>query len=224
MVKMALYHVYFDIGFQERNEAVGRMVFAVDEDDLPTKKSLDNFRALVSGERAALDAALRYEGCTFETGSAYQKGGNYKWSHVCKGRGKNIFGKEKIDDSATLQACKQRSAGVGGGAFYGIAIDDIRDEWLSEDSEVTQRVSVQLQKPLGLVLEDGDFGGVVIAEVAPDGTAAKARVLLPGDVIIRANEVDCSGKGLDEVPRPARPARPSFGSKYNKPFELCESA
>lgn len=91
------YHVFFDVALREHDEAVGRMIFEID-DDLPTKKSLDNFRALVTGERAALDPSLRYKESTFETGSAYTNGGTYKWSHVCKGRGKNIFGKEKIEE------------------------------------------------------------------------------------------------------------------------------
>jgi len=95
-IKMA-YHVFFDVALREHDEAVGRMIFEID-DDLPTKKSLENFRALVTGERAALDASLKYQESTFETGNAYTSGGNYKWSHVCKGRGKNIFGKEKIEE------------------------------------------------------------------------------------------------------------------------------
>ena len=91
------YHVFFDVALREHDEAVGRMIFEID-DSLPTKKSLENFRALVTGDRAALDSSLKYRESTFETGGAYTNGGTYKWSHVCKGRGKNIFGKEKIEE------------------------------------------------------------------------------------------------------------------------------
>jgi len=192
------YHVFFDVALREHDEAVGRMIFEID-DDLPTKKSLDNFRALVTGERAALDPSLRYKESTFETGSAYTNGGTYKWSHVCKGRGKNIFGKEKIEEVGTLQACKQNPGGMGAGAYYGIDVGTVLDEWLPDDDEVTQRLTVQLQKPLGLILEESDLGGCFIAELLEGGAAEKGGVLMAGDSIESANAFDCRGEELDEV-------------------------
>ena len=47
------------------------------------------------------------------------------------------------------------------------------DEWLPDGDEVTQRVTVQLQKPLGLIIEESDLGGCLIAELVPGGAAEK---------------------------------------------------
>lgn len=64
---------------------------------------------------------------------------------------------------------------MGAGAYYGIDVGTVLDEWLPDDDEVTQRLTVQLQKPLGLILEESDLGGCFIAELLEGGAAEKGR-------------------------------------------------
>eukprot|EP00961_Rhodomonas_salina_P286430 3870227-Rhodomonas_salina.2 len=106
----AQFDVFFDIAI--RDKAAGRMVFQVSEDHLP--KAVENFKTLVTGERGALDSTLNYKNCAFEFSSMYTMGAQYKWSHVCKGRGKNVFGngKDAIKEPEAMAACRHPCPGI----------------------------------------------------------------------------------------------------------------
>ena len=57
---------------------------------------------------------------------------------------------------------------------------------------------VSMQKPLGLVLESLDDGGVFVADVAQGSNAERAGVLV-GDVLKAVNNLDVTAATLDEV-------------------------
>ena len=96
--------------------------------------------------------------------------GSYKWAHVCKGKGKNIFGKGPIKE-AELMGCRHECPGYDRGSFYyGIDCSDPRDGETESDTTVQQHIMLDVLKPLGLVLEEGDGiaeSGVFVADLVP---------------------------------------------------------
>ena len=46
------------------------------------------------------------------------------------------------------------------------------------------RVSVEVRKPLGLILEEDGLGGIVVVEVVPEGNCAKTKLIQAGDKIL----------------------------------------
>ena len=91
-----------------------RLTFALRPDLCP--KSVENFATLLSGANAGVDPALTYRGCAFEP-----FGGKY--SHVCKGRGKTIFGPGKFVEREAMSATRNGTPGAGGGTYYGERVD-----------------------------------------------------------------------------------------------------
>lgn len=189
----AQFDVFFDIAI--RDKAAGRMVFQVSEDHLP--KAVENFKTLVTGERGALDSTLNYKNCAFEFSSMYTMGAQYKWSHVCKGRGKNVFGngKDAIKEPEAMAACRHPCPGSAG-SYYGINVDSIESESSSEE----QVLQLQLQKPLGLILEEDEgVEGVTVVDVNEDGSAGKDKRIMAGDQIIKVGDQDVSAASLQEI-------------------------
>jgi len=184
---------------------VGRLVFAVEEGNL--ERSLENFKALVTGGRRALDPALSYIGCEFAYGPQYvlqRSGGNagsYKWAHVCKGRGKNIFGKGAMKET-DLMACRHECPGYDRGSYYyGIDCSDPRDGGPEESTQVQQVIELDVLKPLGLVLEEEEEGGagVVVADCVEGGNAWRSGKVLRGDKILALSDTDVSAASFDDV-------------------------
>mmetsp|Transcript_3635 Transcript_3635/g.12913 ORF Transcript_3635/g.12913 Transcript_3635/m.12913 type:complete len:271 (+) Transcript_3635:359-1171(+) len=176
------------------------MTFKVSQDFLP--KTTENFRALMSGEKRIIDPLLSYQNCQFEYGPQYVEGtGNYKWSHVCKGKGKNVFGKEKIAEPQDLVTCRHKCPGPGGGYYYGMEVDLVNADAPDEEDDAGRNlISTQLQKPLGLILEEEPSGqGVFVAEVSPGSNAERSGNILPGDSVVRVGEEDCSAATLEDV-------------------------
>mmetsp|Transcript_4756 Transcript_4756/g.11303 ORF Transcript_4756/g.11303 Transcript_4756/m.11303 type:complete len:177 (+) Transcript_4756:530-1060(+) len=61
-------------------------------------------------------------------------------------------------------------------------------------------ISTQLQKPLGLILEENPNGqGVFVAEVSPGSNAERSGNILSGDGVAMVGEEDCSAGSLEEV-------------------------
>lgn len=60
-------------------------------------------------------------------------------------------------------------------------------------------VSVSLEKPLGLLLEEEDDGCVVVKEVREGGSAFGCPDVSEGSQVVMAAGLDCRGLGLDEV-------------------------
>jgi PDZ domain len=61
--------------------------------------------------------------------------------------------------------------------------------------------TVELQKPLGIILEEqtvGAIGGVRVKEINPDGSASKSRIVT-GDVIVQVNHRDVTESDFDSV-------------------------
>jgi hypothetical protein len=46
------------------------------------------------------------------------------------------------------------------------------------------RVSVEVKKPLGLILEEDGLGGIVVVEVVSEGNSAKTKLIRKGDKIL----------------------------------------
>ena len=61
--------------------------------------------------------------------------------------------------------------------------------------------SVELEKPLGLILEEREAGegGVVVKELVPDRSAALSKTIVPGDVLLEVNDDDVSNADFDHV-------------------------
>eukprot|EP00546_Thalassionema_frauenfeldii_P015921 CAMPEP_0178897178 /NCGR_PEP_ID=MMETSP0786-20121207/1597_1 /TAXON_ID=186022 /ORGANISM="Thalassionema frauenfeldii, Strain CCMP 1798" /LENGTH=202 /DNA_ID=CAMNT_0020567689 /DNA_START=106 /DNA_END=714 /DNA_ORIENTATION=- len=57
---------------------------------------------------------------------------------------------------------------------------------------------VQLEKPLGIILEECDGSGVQVKELVEGGAAASTDIV-PGDVLLQVNEVDVSKSDFDSV-------------------------
>ena len=92
----------------------GRLRFALRPDLAP--RTCANFLALVAGTNAGVDPALTYAGCAFEPFSG-------KYAHVCKGRGKHIYGAGKFVERDAMSATRRSTPGAGGGVYYGIDVD-----------------------------------------------------------------------------------------------------
>ena len=82
----------------------------------PRPRTCANFLALVAGTNAGVDPALTYAGCAFEPFSG-------KYAHVCKGRGKHIYGAGKFVEREAMSATRRATPGAGGGVYYGIEVD-----------------------------------------------------------------------------------------------------
>ena len=92
----------------------GRLRFALRPDLAP--RTCANFLALVAGTNAGVDPALTYAGCAFEPFSG-------KYAHVCKGRGKHIYGAGKFVERDAMSATRRSTPGAGGGVYYGVDVD-----------------------------------------------------------------------------------------------------
>ena len=94
--------------------SAGRLRFSLRPDLAP--RTCANFLALVAGTNAGVDPALTYAGCAFEPFSG-------KYAHVCKGRGKHIYGAGKFVEREAMSATRRATPGAGGGVYYGIEVD-----------------------------------------------------------------------------------------------------
>ena len=61
-----------------------------------------------------------------------------------------------------------------------------------------EQVLISAQRPLGLTLEEGDAGGCAVAELADDGSAARAGARV-GDLLLAVNNQDTSGATIEQV-------------------------
>ncbi|CAB9503454.1 expressed unknown protein [Seminavis robusta] len=59
--------------------------------------------------------------------------------------------------------------------------------------------TVELAKPLGLILEERDAGGVYVNEVAPGGSAAAHSSIVPGDVLLKVVDTNVEAADFDTV-------------------------
>ena len=61
--------------------------------------------------------------------------------------------------------------------------------------------SVELEKPLGIILEEREIGGggVKVKELVEDGAAATFSQIVPGDVLLEVGNTDVSKYGFDSV-------------------------
>jgi hypothetical protein len=63
--------------------------------------------------------------------------------------------------------------------------------------------TVELEKPLGMILEErkagGGSGGVRVKELVPDGAAAASTKMVPGDVLLQIDQTDVSSFDFDSV-------------------------
>lgn len=112
--------VYLDISVAGSD--LGRLVFRLaPEDVMPLH--VENFRALATGEKMGIDPKATYVGCTFEHSPMYVEGSQYKWAHVCKGKGRNAVGRptETISDP---YAQKANTHDAYGGAYYGLKYNE----------------------------------------------------------------------------------------------------
>ncbi|EKX54010.1 hypothetical protein GUITHDRAFT_150119 [Guillardia theta CCMP2712] len=209
------FKVFFDVVVDEK--PAGRMTFKVSQDFLP--KTTENFRALMSGEKRIIDPLLSYQNCQFEYGPQYVEGtGNYKVRSTTgeeeersmtgsavvaclQRKGKNVFGKEKIAEPQDLVTCRHKCPGPGGGYYYGMEVDLVNADAPDEEDDAGRNlISTQLQKPLGLILEEEPSGqGVFVAEVSPGSNAERSGNILPGDSVVRVGEEDCSAATLEDV-------------------------
>lgn len=70
--------------------------------------------------------------------------------------------------------------------------------------------SVTLQKPMGLVLEEGQDGMVFVAEIDPDGNAGESGEVFEGDIVVAVSATfgdevwSTRGVGLDRVMKSIR--------------------
>jgi PDZ domain len=67
--------------------------------------------------------------------------------------------------------------------------------------DVTNYVSVELPKPMGIVFEenDSDFGGVFVQSLKEDGVAQKNGVLQEGDQLVAVNTEKVYGLSFDDA-------------------------
>ena len=61
-----------------------------------------------------------------------------------------------------------------------------------------EQVLISAQRPLGLTLEEGDAGGCAVAELADDGSAARAGARV-GDLLLAVNNQDTTGATIEQV-------------------------
>ena len=61
--------------------------------------------------------------------------------------------------------------------------------------------TVELEKPLGIILEEREIGGggVRVKELVPEGTAEASSNIVPGDVLLQVGESDVSAYNFDMV-------------------------
>ena len=58
---------------------------------------------------------------------------------------------------------------------------------------------LELEKPLGMILEERNEGGVYVKEVLPDGAASQSNQIVPRDILLTINSEDVSNKDFDSV-------------------------
>eukprot|EP00967_Tisochrysis_lutea_P102737 scaffold154784_cov32-Tisochrysis_lutea.AAC.2 len=108
--------VFLDIGLG--GTPLGRLSFALAPPSL-LPHTRENLRQLFTSERTALDSRLSYKGCSFAWSPSYVEGPQYKFAHVCDGRG--LRAHPKTDDGAVLAACAVKV--FGGTTYYGLELD-----------------------------------------------------------------------------------------------------
>ncbi|KAL9179612.1 hypothetical protein ACHAXT_008902 [Thalassiosira profunda] len=59
--------------------------------------------------------------------------------------------------------------------------------------------TAELQKPLGIILEERDAGGVKVKDLVEGGAAATNTDIVPGDVLLQVNKKDVSALDFDSV-------------------------
>ena len=120
--------VYFDISVAD--EPLGRLVFHL-ANPSPLPLHTENLIQLAKGSRRGIDPLAHYVGCQFDfTPANIEDGqGRYRWSHICKGRGRNAVGKatEPIVDAPNQLAS---TYSCFGGQYYGSKYneDDLDDD------------------------------------------------------------------------------------------------
>mmetsp|Transcript_7733 Transcript_7733/g.10133 ORF Transcript_7733/g.10133 Transcript_7733/m.10133 type:complete len:202 (-) Transcript_7733:352-957(-) len=70
--------------------------------------------------------------------------------------------------------------------------------------------TVELGKPLGIILEECDEGGVYVKEMDKNGAAAKSKTIVPGDVLLKVEDNDVSKSDFDSVMELLIEAPPQF--------------
>jgi len=96
-------------------EPAGRMVFNIGPGVACLPKTAESFRQQITGERTSVEPLLSYKGCEFEYNPTYVVGGSYKFSHICKGRGRNIYGRKPFVEREAFGTCRNPCPGAGGG-------------------------------------------------------------------------------------------------------------
>jgi len=123
-------------------EAAGRLVFSLDEGATLLPKTVESFRQQITGERTSVSPKLTYKGCQFEYNPTYVMtpgGGAYKYSHICKGRGSNIYGSMPFVEKEAFSACRNTCPGNGGN-YYGVKVD-------LETTDVSSVLAVPIMGP-----------------------------------------------------------------------------
>jgi len=67
--------------------------------------------------------------------------------------------------------------------------------------DATNYMSVELEKPMGIVFEENDeeFGGIFVQSLKEDGTAAKHGVVVAGDQLVSVGPEKVSGMTFDDA-------------------------
>jgi C-terminal processing protease CtpA/Prc len=68
--------------------------------------------------------------------------------------------------------------------------------------EATNYISIELEKPMGIVFEENDeskFGGIYVVSMSEGGNAEKSGVLLTGDQLVAVGTTNVAGQSFDDA-------------------------
>jgi len=132
--------IYFDISVA--GTPIGRLLFHL-ANPSPLPQHAENVIRLATGARRSIEPLTHYVGCTFDFTPAHVEDGQgrYRWSHTCKGRGRNAMGRqnEPISDAPNQLASCTHSC--FGGQYYGETYKDDDDD--ADDPGVLLTVPIQ---------------------------------------------------------------------------------
>jgi len=174
MLGLARSVIYFDIGVG--GTPLGRLQFALAPAEI-LPHTVENMRSLTAGERCSIDPKLTYTGCAFAWSPSYLAGPQYKFAHVCDGRGKRAIA--AADDGQALSRCAVRA--FGGATYYGLR--------LCPDGDDTEEASTGTTTSAGTVLTMPVVGPgrgksrFSIVRVAASPPAWKERLLINAAVV-----------------------------------------
>jgi len=131
--------IYFDISIN--NNPIGRLTFRLSSSN-PLPLHTENIIKLCNSDRTSIDPSATYVGCAFDYGRDYIESlGNYRWSHVLRGRGRNAVG---VPTDIIREEGIVPSHSCFGGSYYGSLYEDDGGE---EEGDCGVRLTVPMSGP-----------------------------------------------------------------------------